>query len=182
MEYRLEHRCRNQSPASKPGWMAGLQTKPHRLFVIISRAFFIIKNPGCLGHKDCVPRLSWSITRGGRLMRLVLAEDWKPTGGLWRGAEGLGHPSFRSSQVSPAQILINVPSHLWALGAESLQFIMITRAVTREQVGVSMLRTRMGRCCSWGQFPWGSMRRTKSTRLSLCTINLGMLCAIFVEC
>lgn len=77
-------------------------------------------------------------------MRLALAEDRKPTGGLWRGAEGLGHTSFRSSQVSPAQILINVPSHLWALGAESLQFVMITGAVTREQVGVFMLRTWMG--------------------------------------
>lgn len=31
-----------KSPGSRPGWMAGLQTEPHRLFVIssISRAFF----------------------------------------------------------------------------------------------------------------------------------------------
>lgn len=56
-------------------------------------------------------------------MRLALVADWKPTGGLWGGAEG--------HQVSPAQLLINVPSHLWALGAESLQFVMIPGDVTR---------------------------------------------------
>lgn len=85
-------------------------------------------------------------------MRLALTEDWKPTGGLGRGTEGLGHTSFRISQVSPTQILIMCPV---TLGAESLQFVMITGAVTWEQVGVSMLRTRMGKMLFLGSVSLG---------------------------
>lgn len=53
LKYWLEHRCRDQSSGSRPGWMAGLQTEPRRLFVIISRLF--IKDSGCLGHRAVSP-------------------------------------------------------------------------------------------------------------------------------
>lgn len=76
--------------------------------------------PAAQAIRMCVPHLCWSIIKGkwwGETNVLGLGEEWKSAGGLPAGAEGLRATPLLRQHVALAKILVNVPSHLWALGA-----------------------------------------------------------------